>query len=91
MTKACIQFKVTGVVQGVWYRANTQKQAQALGLTGWVRNTEDRGVELIACGEVEQIKKLETWLWEGPPAAKVDQVVSEEILFEEFLLFEVRE
>ena len=85
-------FVISGRVQGVFYRRYTQKTARALGLTGWVRNTHDGCVEVLACGEETQINALEKWLWEGPPAAQVEkvsvqaQVVPTEILGD----FEIR-
>jgi len=48
--------------------------AASLGLTGWVRNTEDGRVELVACGEPARLAELETWLRQGPPHAKVMDV-----------------
>lgn len=69
-------FEVQGRVQGVYYRRSTQQQATALGLTGWVRNLADGRVELVATGSEEQLKQLETWLWQGPPKAEVTAVES---------------
>lgn len=74
MAEQCVFFRVSGQVQGVFYRASTQQRARALGLTGWVRNTEDGNVELLACGTSAQLEVLERWLWQGPPAARVSQV-----------------
>ena len=74
MAEQCVFFRVSGQVQGVFYRASTQQRARALGLTGWVRNTEDGNVELLACGTSAQLEILERWLWQGPSAACVTQV-----------------
>ena len=74
MAEQCVFFRVSGQVQGVFYRASTQQQARALGLTGWVRNSEDGNVELLACGTSAQLEILERWLWQGPTAARVTQV-----------------
>lgn len=65
---------VTGIVQGVYYRAGTQRQAAALGLTGWVRNEMDRSVGIATEGEKEAIDALIEWCHEGPPGARVDGV-----------------
>ncbi len=65
---------VTGIVQGVFYRADTQQQAAALGLTGWVRNEMDGSVGIAAEGEKETIDTLIEWCHEGPPGARVDRV-----------------
>ena len=67
-------FRVTGRVQGVFYRASTQARAQELGLTGWVRNCSDGSVELEASGDAEALRQLEAWLWQGPERAQVSAV-----------------
>lgn len=66
--------RVAGRVQGVYYRASTQEQAQALGLRGWVRNLPDGRVELRAQGSRARLEALLEWLRRGPPAARVDSV-----------------
>lgn len=65
---------VKGRVQGVWYRASTQRQAVALGIDGYARNLADGRVEVLACGEEETLRQLREWLWQGPPAAQVTDV-----------------
>ena len=67
-------FRVSGKVQGVFYRASTREQAMALGLTGYAKNLPDGAVEVLACGDAEAVAALERWLWEGPPAARVEEV-----------------
>jgi len=62
---------VRGRVQGVAYRASTQRKARDLGLTGWVRNLEDGSVELEAQGTSSVLDALETWCRRGPALAKV--------------------
>lgn len=74
----CRRYVVSGQVQGVFYRASTEATARRLGLNGWVRNLPDGRVELVACGEEAPLKRLEEWLWQGPPHARVEQVQSEE-------------
>lgn len=66
---------VIGRVQGVFYRAATQRKARELALAGWVRNLDDGSVELCAWGEAEALAELRAWLWIGPPAAQVSAVV----------------
>jgi acylphosphatase len=73
------RFYVSGVVQGVFFRANTQKQANKLGLTGWVRNLPDGRVEVIAQGEPAKVNELEAWLWQGPEKARVDSIAIESL------------
>jgi acylphosphatase len=75
MPKVCKHFYVSGRVQNVFFRDSTRKKAQELSLCGWVRNLADRRVEVLACGDEENVKALAKWLWQGPPAAKVTEVL----------------
>lgn len=86
----CRLFKIQGIVQGVFYRANTEEVATALDLTGWVRNTDDGGVECMACGDSDKLDALEKWLWKGPMAATVNKVDSKQVDFETFNDFSIR-
>jgi acylphosphatase len=90
MTEICRRFLVHGLVQGVFFRNSTQKKATELCLTGWVRNLPEGGVELVACGPIENLKQLETWLWQGPPAANVEKVLAEDSALEEHVSFEIK-
>jgi acylphosphatase len=65
---------VGGKVQGVFFRASTRDKALALGLDGYARNLADGRVEVVAGGSDEALRELEQWLWQGPPAAHVDDV-----------------
>jgi acylphosphatase len=65
---------VHGKVQGVWYRASTQKVARSLGLRGWVRNLPTGEVEILAQGDEQAVKELIQWCYQGPPAAEVTKV-----------------
>ncbi len=65
---------VTGRVQGVWFRAWTRDQAQALGVSGWVRNRSDGSVEAVVAGPHEAVQTLIEALHKGPRAAKVKEV-----------------
>jgi acylphosphatase len=58
-------------VQGVWFRASTAEQAKALGLRGYARNLADGTVEVVALGEPQAVASLLSWLWQGPPLARV--------------------
>jgi len=78
MAKICIRAQVTGRVQGVWYRHFTREQAEANGLTGWVRNRDDGSVEVLLCGEETAVRHVEAWLSTGPELATVADVQSEE-------------
>lgn len=66
---------VTGMVQGVFFRATTEEEAQRVGgLTGWVRNLPDGRVEVVCEGTKEGVERLMAWLWHGPPSAHVSDV-----------------
>lgn len=78
-----IHAKVTGRVQGVFYRASTRDVAKALGLTGWVKNMIDGSVELEAQGPEDKVEQLIIWLNEGPPHARVDHVYVTDIPLKE--------
>lgn len=75
MQEVCRLFKVTGRVQGVWYRKSTQQQALQAGVRGWALNLDDGGVEVCLCGPESAVAQVEAWLHEGPKAARVDQVI----------------
>ena len=89
MKQQCIRYFIAGKVQGVWYRANAQKQAQQLGITGWVRNQDDGRVEVLACGTNEQLDQLRTWLWQGPERARVNAVTAVEAAYQEHSDFQI--
>lgn len=61
-------------MQGVFFRASTQAEAQRLGLRGWARNLPDGRVEVLACGEPAAVDALAAWLQQGPPLAEVESV-----------------
>jgi len=74
---ASVHAIVYGYVQGVFFRAFVSRRAEELGLTGYVRNLRDQeAVEVQAEGEREQLEKLIGYLHVGPPAAKVERVVT---------------
>lgn len=70
-----VRFVISGKVQGVFFRASTRNEARRLSLHGHARNLTDGRVEVIAHGSDEALRELEQWLWQGPPAAQVDEVV----------------
>ncbi len=69
MAQQCTMAWVHGRVQGVGFRYTTQHEATRLGLTGYARNLDDGSVEVLACGEAEQVEKLIAWLKAGGRAA----------------------
>jgi acylphosphatase len=62
---------ISGIVQGVNFRYYTTRQAQGLGLTGWVANRWDGSVEVVAEGTRGPLQDLLDWLRHGPPSASV--------------------
>jgi len=68
---------VTGLVQGVGFRAWTVRQAQRLGLAGWVRNMPSGEVEALAQGDKKSLDAFVEALRAGPPYSRVDGVVVE--------------
>ena len=82
---------VSGVVQGVFFRAATRRAAAELNLTGWVRNMEDGRVEAIFEGADDDVEKMITWCKVGPPAARVEKVTTaEEPYTKGFLDFSIK-
>lgn len=69
------RFLVSGVVQGVFFRAHTRRRAIELGLTGHAINLPDGRVEVLACGEARKIDLLQQWLREGSPRSAVSDVL----------------
>ena len=65
---------VKGKVQGVFFRKNTRQVAEALNITGWVKNTEEGDVEIFAQAFEEEVAQLIEWCKQGPPRAAVEDV-----------------
>ncbi|MBW2675641.1 MAG: acylphosphatase [Deltaproteobacteria bacterium] len=82
---------VAGRVQGVFFRMETQKHAEGLGLTGWVRNLEDRRVEAVFEGGEDTVGKMLDWCREGPALSRVTGVeIVEETPTNNFKDFRIR-
>ena len=86
--KICLRCIVSGEVQGVFYRATTQRKAQELGVTGWAKNRADGSVEVLVCGEGRAVYALADWLWQGSPSSNVSDVVTEEVTYRSMTTFE---
>jgi acylphosphatase len=82
--KICVRCHVAGRVQGVFYRASARHEAQQLGIKGYAKNLYDGRVEVVACGSVEAIEALQSWLSRGPADAKVTGVSCEAIDYHDY-------
>ncbi|MEO5774781.1 MAG: acylphosphatase [Sphingomicrobium sp.] len=82
--------RVTGLVQGVFFRGWTREQATRLGVAGWVRNCPDGSVEALLEGDAEAVQSLTDLLGHGPDGARVDRIEIEEAAPENGDRFEVR-
>jgi len=65
---------VSGRVQGVFFRSETQDEALRHGLTGWVRNLPDGRVEAVFEGEKDMVDRLIEFCRRGPPGARITKV-----------------
>lgn len=70
-----VQVRATGRVQGVFFRQSAREQAERLGLSGWVRNLPDGSVEALFEGERPLVEQAVAWCRQGPPRARVDELV----------------
>ncbi len=66
---------ISGRVQGVFFRAETQRAALSFNITGWVRNLPDGRVEAVFEGEDGNVDKMLAWSHHGPPAARVQEII----------------
>jgi acylphosphatase len=69
-----VHLLISGTVQNVFFRVETQKTAQSLGIHGWIKNLASGQVEAYATGERNQLEKFVKWCHEGPTKANVTDV-----------------
>lgn len=82
---------VEGLVQGVYFRDYTQRQAYILNLSGWVRNLQNGSVEVMLSGTDRNVSAMLDWLKVGSPRSRVDNLIVEQIESDDtFTGFEVR-
>jgi len=74
MAKVRAHLVIEGIVQGVFFRTYTRKQANRNSVHGWVRNRPDGTVEAVFEGDEEPVKKVIEWSHNGPPEAVVKNV-----------------
>lgn len=74
MTRRILRVRITGLVQGVGYRAFVDQEARRLGLEGWVRNRRDRSVEAVVAGPGDAIGEMIIACRRGPSGSQVDDI-----------------
>jgi acylphosphatase len=72
-------YLIKGRVQGVGFRWYVHREAAAFGLKGWVRNTDDGHVEVVAAGEPEVLAELQAALHKGSRGSRVDAVIAHDL------------
>ena len=90
MSRIARNVRVTGRVQGVFFRAWTRDQAKTHDIKGWIRNCSDGSVEGHLEGEEMAVRWLIDLIYDGPGGARVDRVEAQEAAVEGFSDFEVR-
>ena len=73
------QIRITGRVQGVFFRSSTKEKADELGVAGWVKNVSDGSVEVFAEGDEQKLQELIGWCRKGPEQAQVERVEIAEV------------
>ena len=74
MSEATRRFRITGRVQGVYFRHSTRLEAERLALSGYARNLPDGSVEVAVRGAAAAVEQLHQWLHRGPKSAPVTAV-----------------
>ena len=90
MAVVAIYIKISGTVQGVFFRQSTRDKAQELDIKGWVRNCEDGSVEVEAEGDEMMLKVFVNWCHRGPQRAVVKEVESKSIPVKNHTNFEIK-
>ena len=84
-----VRLIIKGKVQGVFYRASAKDVADMTGVKGWVKNLPDNNVEITATAYEEILQKFINWCKQGPPKARVDDVIVDELDLQEFNGFRI--
>lgn len=89
MSTQTLHLVIHGRVQGVWFRESMCREAERLGVTGWVRNLPDGSVEAMVQGSTQAVDALINWSKVGPPMAHVERIV-QNVVDGHFTVFEKR-
>ena len=81
--------KISGKVQGVFFRAEAREIAEANKISGWIRNTDDDEVEACITGDEKAVEEFILWCKKGPDRARVENVLVNYTPVEKFNKFEV--
>ena len=84
-----VRLIIKGKVQGVFYRASAKDVADMTGVKGWVKNLPDNNVQIIATATEETLQKFINWCKQGPPKARVEDVIVEQLDLEVFNGFRI--
>ncbi len=74
MKQVRAELRISGRVQGVWFRQSTRQVAEKFGVNGWVRNCADGSVEAVLEGEQDSVQSVVDWCRNGPELARVDDL-----------------
>ncbi|NQU88251.1 MAG: acylphosphatase [Mariniphaga sp.] len=86
-----LEIKVTGKVQGVGFRYFVKNKANEFDIKGWVRNTNDGGVFIVAEGEESDINTFVDWVNQGPQLSRIDKLTINRFdKLSRFKVFEIR-
>ena len=81
--------RVSGKVQGVYFRVSSQQKAIDYGLSGYARNLADGDVEVFLSGEQESVDKMLAWLKQGPEQAQVAKMQQKQVDWQEHSFFSI--
>jgi acylphosphatase len=81
---------VQGKVQGVFYRATAKEVADKLNIKGWIRNTQEGSVEIVASGDEPSLQSFIDWCQKGPEYAYVHSLVVSDAPEESFSAFTIK-
>ena len=84
-----VHVKISGKVQGVFFRATAKEIASLHKISGWIKNTYDDNVEALITGEKEDVEKFIAWCKHGPEKANVENVTVSNMDLQIFDGFEI--